>query len=191
MEARFFKDTAAFHRWLATNHAKTAELLVGFYRKESGDGLQYSEALDEALCFGWIDGVRRKLDEDSYCIRFTPRKPDSNWSTVNVKRATALQKAGRMSHAGLAAFAARSEEHANTRTREIAQALLNPQLAEAFAKHPRANEFFSTQPPGYRRLAAYWATSAKREETRARRMARLIELSGQGKRLDMMRPNGE
>lgn len=188
MQPTFFKTPATFRRWLARHHGDTAELLVGFYKKESGKGgITYSEALDEALCFGWIDGVRRSRDEVSYTIRFTPRKPRSNWSAVNVRHVTRLIAAGRMQPPGMAAYERRTADKAGY-SYEERPTRLSPTLAKRFRAARQAWTFFQAQPPGYRRTATFWVMSAKREETRERRLASLIEHSGKGKRIPLLAP---
>ena len=180
---KFFTSAAAFRRWLQTNHATVKELSVGFYRKALGRGLTYSDALDEALCFGWIDGVRRNLNEDAYTIRFTPRKPGSHWSAVNITRATALESQGRMSASGLRAFRGRDEKKTRQYSYERERARFTPALNAALRANPKAAAFFDAQPPGYRKLVTFWVMSAKKDETRERRMTQLIERSARGSRL--------
>lgn len=185
MPATFFKTAAHFRAWLEQNHATATELHVGAYRKASGlGGMTYLESVDEALCFGWIDGVVRKIDDVSFFHRFTPRKPGSIWSNVNVAHVARLTAAGKMHPAGLAAFAARSATktgiYAFERTAE-------PELPAAFAKKFRAAKaawkFFQAQPPGYRRQALHHIVTAKQPATQERRLAALIAASLQAIRL--------
>lgn len=184
MRATFFKTPAHFRRWLEKNHASAPELWIGFYRKASGEGgITYHEALDEALCFGWIDGVRKRLDDDAYVQRFTPRTPRSYWSAVNIKRVEGLIAAGGMHAAGLAAYERRDKAKAEKYSFERRNAALDPALEKEFRANKKAWAFFTAQPPGYRRLAAHYVTSAKREETRQKRLERLISDSAAGKRL--------
>jgi uncharacterized protein YdeI (YjbR/CyaY-like superfamily) len=184
LKPRFFRSGVAFRQWLDANHDRATELLLGFYKKSSGKGgITYAEALDEALCVGWIDGVRRGLDEQSYTIRFTPRKRRSVWSAVNIKRATELQATGRMKPAGLAAFAARDENRSEIYSYERKTVELDVASAEALATDAAAWAYYQRQPPWYRRTAGHWVMSAKRPETRAKRLAILIECSRQGKRI--------
>ncbi len=176
----FFRTAAAFRRWLAKYHARSPELWVGFHHRGSGKGgITYPEALAEALCFGWIDGMRRNWDQSSYVIRFTARKERSNWSLVNLRLAKRLVKERRMHEAGLAAYAARSKSR--TYTHELPQ-----QLAPAYLRQLKANakawEFFEAQPPYFKRTAAGWVMSAKRAETRQRRLAELIGAAALGQR---------
>ena len=187
MKPRHFKSAAAFNRWLEVNHACVRELWVGFYRKDSGrGGLTYAEALDEALCFGWIDGVRKRVDEWSFVQRFTPRKPKSNWSLINIRHVARLKQTGRMQSAGLKAFAARDAARSGIYSFENKPRELSPELERNFKADRAAWEFFQRQPPGYRRVARFWVMSAKREETRERRLARLKADSGRGRRLDLL-----
>jgi uncharacterized protein YdeI (YjbR/CyaY-like superfamily) len=179
----FFKHAGEFRAWLEKNHDSQEELLVGFYKKGSGrQNMTWSESVDQALCFGWIDGVRRGLDDDSYTIRFTPRKARSTWSKVNVAKVEKLESEGLMRPAGRRAFEARSDDNTGIYAFERARpAELPPEYDERFS--PAAREFFESQPPGYRRTAIHWVVSAKKEETRERRLAALIEDSAAGRRL--------
>ena len=161
--------------------------MVGFHKKNSGKAsITYQEALDEALCFGWIDGVRRNLDVSSYTIRFTPRKPKSVWSAVNARRAHELIAEGRMTPPGLAAFAKRDEARARQYSYERENVAFDAASEKAFQANKPAWEFFRAQPQGYQWLHTWWVMSAKKEETRARRLAVLIEASAEGRRLDPM-----
>jgi uncharacterized protein YdeI (YjbR/CyaY-like superfamily) len=184
-EPTFFATPADFGAWLQQHHETEKELLVGFYKRGSGrPSLTWPESVDEALCFGWIDGVRRSRDEESYTIRFTPRKPGSTWSAVNVGRVEELTRLGRMRPAGLAAFEKRSEAKTGTYAYEQKE---GAELEKAEEKQLCANkaawEFFQAQPPWYRRNAIWRVVSAKKEETRTKRLAKLIEESAQGRRL--------
>ena len=190
MKPAFFKSAADFRDWLARHHADARELLMGFYRKESGrGGITYPEALDEALSFGWIDGVRKRIDAESYTIRFTPRKPGSIWSAVNIQRVGELTARGLMKPPGLRVYAERDERKSRQYSYEREQAQLDPALDAALRANRKASSFFDAQPPGYRRTATFWVMSAKQEETRARRLAHLIERSASGTRIDLLRPN--
>jgi len=187
MKPRFFSSQQQFRQWLEKNHATSTELLVGFHKKASGKkSITYAEALDEALCFGWIDGVRRNLDETSYTIRFSPRKPRSIWSLINVKHVERLQKEGRMQPAGLAAFAIRDPKRTGIYSFENRPRELSPEYAKQFAKNKAAWEFFQAQPPGYKRVIAFWVMGAKKEETQLRRLAQLIDSSAQGQRVGVL-----
>jgi len=181
---RHFRTASAFGAWLEKNHAAASELLVGFYRKGTGKGgMSYGEALDEALCWGWIDGVRRKVDADSYSIRFSPRKPNSKWSKVNLEHFARLEAAGRIRPPGAEAFARFDPEKHMPYSFEARETEFSPDLGRTFRDHPAAWEFFRAQPPGYRRTATWWVMSAKREETRRRRLHELIEVSADEIRL--------
>jgi uncharacterized protein YdeI (YjbR/CyaY-like superfamily) len=181
---RFFKSPAAFRAWLEKRHATTRELWVGFYRKSAGKtGIAYLEAVDEALCFGWIDGVKKRLDEERYVHRFTPRKPDSTWSVVNTKRAKALIALGRMAPAGHHVFKRRDRGKTGRYSYERAHSVFDAPIETAFRANAKAWTFFRAQPPGYQKLLTYWVMSAKQDETRRRRLARLVTLSAAGKRV--------
>jgi uncharacterized protein YdeI (YjbR/CyaY-like superfamily) len=183
--ATFFKTPAEFRAWLEQHHETERELIVGFYRKATGrPSITWPESVDEALCFGWIDGIRRGIDAESYSIRFTPRKPTSNWSSVNIRRVAELSESGRMRPAGMAAFERRSEERSGIYSYEQRkEAKLSPAQQREFEANAEAWAFFSAQPPGYRRTATHWVVRAKREETKAKRLATLIEDSASGRRL--------
>ena len=148
--------------------------------------MTYSDALDEALCFGWIDGVRRGGDEDTFTIRFTPRTPKSTWSAVNIKRVAELEAAGRMHESGLAAFKRRSAERSGVYAYENRQTELSPEYEKELRSNKKAWKFFSAQAPWYRRTSIYWVMSAKREETREKRLATLIAVSAKGKPLPQL-----
>jgi uncharacterized protein YdeI (YjbR/CyaY-like superfamily) len=187
MEPRptFFSSPEELRAWFEKHHAEQTELWVGFYRKATGkQTMTWSEAVDQALCFGWIDGIRKGIDDESYMNRFTPRKPSSNWSAVNVAKVESLTEQGLMRPAGLAAFEKRRADRTAIYSYEQRKdASFTSKQRETFRAHRRAWEFFSAQPPGYRALATYWVVSAKKEETRERRLARLIEDSAAGQRL--------
>lgn len=186
MKARFFKSPAAFRTWLEENHATATELWVGLYKKHAARrGLTYQDAVFEALCFGWIDGVMRRIDDESHMQRFTPRKAGSVWSNINVAHVERLTREGRMTPAGLAAFAARTAAKTGIYSFERQQpAAFPPALLRAFKAHAAAWKFFQAQPPGYRRLATHHVVSAKQEPTRQRRLQKLIAASAAGRRLD-------
>jgi uncharacterized protein YdeI (YjbR/CyaY-like superfamily) len=181
---RYFTSPAELRAWFAVNHARARELWVGFYKKSSGKpSVTYAEALDEALCVGWIDGVRKRVDDDRYVIRFTPRKPGSYWSAVNTRKAEALRARGRMRAAGLAMFEARDPERTKRYSFEREGASLPPAFERAFRKNRSAWEFFQAQPPSYRKPVTWWIVSAKQDETKQRRLAKLIEACAGGRRL--------
>lgn len=189
MRPRFFRSPEELRRWLEGHHGTDRELIIGFYKKDSGrKGITYPEAVDEALCFGWIDGVRRSVDEKSYSGRFTPRKARSVWSQVNLRRARELIAAGRMRPPGLAAYERRDDTLTRRYSFERETAELAPAQVRAFRANRRAWEFFRAQPPYYRRLVAWWVISAKRDETRARRLAALVATSARGERIPLVKP---
>jgi uncharacterized protein YdeI (YjbR/CyaY-like superfamily) len=184
MTPTYFRSRADLRRWFATHHATTPELWAGFCKKGSGiPSVTYPEALDEALSVGWIDGVRKRVDDNRYVIRFTPRKPGSYWSAVNTKRANALKAEGRMTRAGLAVFEARDPERTKKYSFEREAAALPPELERAFRKNKTAWEFFQAQPPSYRRTLTWFVVSAKKEETRRARLDKLMQASAARKRL--------
>ena len=186
----FFPTAAAFRAWLAAHHATESELLVGFYNARSKRrGISYKEAVDQALCFGWIDGVRRSVDGERYVQRFTPRQKRSTWSAVNIARVEELRAAGLMAEAGLAAFARRTDERSRIYSFESAPRALSPEQERALRADRRAWAFWESQPPGYRRIVIHWLTSAKREPTRERRLALLIECCAEGRRLPQLTPS--
>ena len=181
----FFPDAAAFRLWLESNAATASELLVAYHKVATGHPtISWSESVDEALCFGWIDGRRNRLDEHTYSIRFTPRKPTSIWSAVNIAKVEVLRAEGRMRPAGERAFALRSEaksavySHEQAQTAELARAEL-----ELFQSDPGAWTYFEATPPGYKKRLLHWVSSAKKEETRAARLAKLIAACRAGLRL--------
>ncbi len=187
MKPAFFTSRESFRRWLETHHARKRELWIGFHRKSSGrEGMSYKEALDEALCYGWIDGVRRRVDGTSYAQRFTPRKPKSYWSAVNVKRARELIKEKRMAVAGLQTFGRRDAAGTARYSFERAAARFEPAQLKQFQANRRAWTFFESQPPYYKRVATFWVVSAKKEDTRARRLAALIADCAARRRLGLV-----
>jgi uncharacterized protein YdeI (YjbR/CyaY-like superfamily) len=180
----FFRSPAELRRWFAKHHATGKELEIGFYKKGSGKpSITYAEALDEALCVGWIDGVRRSLDRDRYTNRFTPRRPTSHWSAVNIRRVAALTAEGRMQPAGLAAFARRKQHPAGVYSYERRPDALPGPYGARFRRYKRAWAFFESQPAGYRRTATWWVLSAKREDTRLKRLDALIADAKSGRTL--------
>ena len=189
--ARFFETAAHFRGWLAKNHASRTELVVGFYRVASGrGGLTHREALDAALAYGWIDGLVRSLGAEAYSIRFSPRAKDSYWSAVNTKRFRELKKLGLVATAGQRAFDARDPRRTKQYSFERAK---NDVLDAATERRLRADRavaaFFDAQPPGYRRFVTHWIMSAKKEETRRKRLAIVIARSIRGLRVDPLKPN--
>ena len=181
-DIHFFESPAEFRAWLERHHATARELWVGYYRKGSGrQGMTWPESVDEALCFGWIDGIRKRVDAESYANRFTPRRPRSVWSAVNIGRVEELTREGRMRPAGVKAFEARTEN----RSRIYAYEQRGPELDEPYAKKMRRNKaawkFFQAQTASYRKLVSWWVSSAKKEETRLKRLEMLIEDSAAGR----------
>jgi uncharacterized protein YdeI (YjbR/CyaY-like superfamily) len=183
MTPRFFRSASTFRAWLAKNHAAEAELLVGFHKKGSGRAsMTWPESVDEALCFGWIDGVRRSVDDDSYSIRFTPRRARSIWSTVNIKRVEELVESGRMEPAGLRAYGAREENRSGIYAYEQKSETLPEPYSGKLKKNRTAWAFFMAQPPSYRKKVGWWVVSAKKEETRLARLTKLIDDAAHGRR---------
>ena len=184
----FFADAAAFRAWLERNHASAPELWVGFWKKGSGrPSITWPESVDQALCYGWIDGVRRSLGKDSYAIRFTPRKRQSTWSVVNIRRAEALVAAGLMRPAGLEAFTGRDPARTNRYSFEREQAALAPDEERALRANRKAWTYFQAQPPSYRRPVLHWIVSAKQEATRRKRLETLIRSCEAGEPIPPMR----
>ena len=184
MKIKFFKTPDDFRRWLERHHATERELWVGFYKKDSGrPSITWPESVDQALCFGWIDGIRKSVDAQSYTIRFTPRQKKSTWSVVNIKRAGELAAQGLMQPAGLETFAARTENRSGIYAYEQRGERLAAPYEKALRQNKAAWKFFQAQTPSYRKLASWWVVSAKREETRLKRLAKLIEDSTHGRTL--------
>jgi uncharacterized protein YdeI (YjbR/CyaY-like superfamily) len=184
MRPTFFSSSAELRAWFEEHHDRETELWVGYYKQGSGKpSITHREALDLALCFGWIDGIRQGIDAVSYTNRFTPRKPRSNWSAVNIKRVGELTELGMMHPAGLAAFERRAGDASGYSYEQVREARLDPAYEGELKADPGAWTFFQAQAPWYRRTATYWVMSAKREETRRRRLATLIEDSRQGRRI--------
>ena len=191
-KTKFFKSQKDFRKWLEKNHNKVQELIVGFYKVNSGkQSIRYQEALNEALCFGWIDGVRKNIDETSYSIRFTPRKPKSYWSAVNTKRANELIKLGLMHPSGLKIFNERDKEKSEKYSSERKNVKFDPDSEKRFKANKKAWEFFQSKPPSYQKPATWWIMSAKREETRLKRLTKLIEDSEKGKSISLLNPSGK
>ena len=183
MKPIYFPSPAEFRAWLEKHHDSATELLVGFHKRGTGKpSMTWPESVDEALCFGWIDGVRRRVDEERYTIRFTPRTAKSNWSKVNLARVEELKKLGRMTPAGLRAYEQRSAK------RDYAYESRPKEFSPEFEKRLKANKkawaFFEAQPPYYRKLMIFWVMSAKRDETRLSRLEKLLAASAAGKRVE-------
>jgi len=191
-EPTYLETPEEFRAWLEAHHQDATELWVGFRKKGSGrPSITWPEAVDQALCFGWIDGVRKGVDPESYKIRFTPRKPSSIWSAVNIRRVGELTEQGLMRPAGLAAFQRRSEKRSAIYSYEQRhEARLTPEQEQRFRADREAWSYFEKQAPSYRQTAIYWVATAVKEETRERRLATLIEHSRNGERVPPLTPPG-
>jgi uncharacterized protein YdeI (YjbR/CyaY-like superfamily) len=189
MKPIFFESPAEMRSWLEANHDTAEELWVGYHKKGTGRrGISWSESVDQAICFGWIDGIRKSIDAASYTNRFTPRKNKSIWSAVNIKKAEDLITAGLMHPAGLAMFEARDDERSAAYSYEQKNPKLGTELEREFKADRKAWAFFQAQSPSYRKTVTWWVMSAKRDDTRRRRLAILIDDSRKGLRVDMLRP---
>lgn len=189
-EPTFFRTSSGFRKWLEKNHDRAPELLVGLHRVDSGKGgLTYRQALDEALCFGWIDGVRKRFDANSYTIRFTPRRQESIWSVINTTRMGELIEVERVHPAGLAVFQQRDKKKSWKYSYEVRSRQFDAEYDGQFRANRKAWEFYQAQAPWYRRVSCYWVMSAKREETRLRRLSTLINDSAHGHRLKHLTAN--
>jgi uncharacterized protein YdeI (YjbR/CyaY-like superfamily) len=184
MEITFFRSPSDLRKWFERHHATATELWVGYYKKGTGKlSITWPESVDEALCFGWIDGIRKSIDNLSYTIRFTPRRGGSIWSAVNIKRAKALADERRMQPVGLKAFHARRENKSGIYAYEQRRAQLEEPYHSMLRKNKAAWNFFQAQPPYYRKTVGWWVVSAKQEQTRLNRLEQLIQASASGKRL--------
>lgn len=184
MKPKFFRNSAAFRQWLEKNHATAREVWAGFHKVHTGKpSMTWSESVDQALCFGWIDGIRKSIDENSYMIRFTPRNPKSNWSAINIKKANALIKSGLMQPEGLAMFKKRAKPKSEVYSYENKPAKLSPELEKLLKARTTAWKFFKSQPPSHQRTVIYWIMAAKQESTKLRRLQKLIDASLNAKRL--------
>jgi len=184
MDAALFPSAAAFRAWLEEHHATESELWVGYYRKGTGQtSISYQEAVEEALCYGWIDGQGRRIDESSWANRYTPRKPRSIWSNVNVRRVEQLLEQGRMHPAGIAAFEARRPDRTGIYSFEQPLAILAPAYEARLGENVAAFDFFGAQAPSYRQAVIHWVMEGKQESTRLRRLEKLVEDSAAGRRV--------
>ncbi|MCE9540442.1 MAG: YdeI/OmpD-associated family protein [Bacteroidetes bacterium] len=184
MAPTFFEKQADFRKWLAKNHKNETELLIGFYKVNSGKlSMTWSQSVDEALCFGWIDGVRRSIDKDSYSIRFTPRRSTSIWSAINIKKIEELTKQGLMKPAGLARFKLRKEHRSKIYSHEREAQKLPTNFEGKFKANKKAWDFFTTQAPSYQKVIIHWIVSAKQETTQLARLNKVITESAGQKRL--------
>jgi uncharacterized protein YdeI (YjbR/CyaY-like superfamily) len=180
----FFADQIEFRKWLEENHKTEKELLVGYYKVSTGrPSMTWSQSVDQALCFGWIDGIRRSIDEESYCIRFTPRRPTSVWSNINIKKIEELTEKGLMTEAGLQAYSKRKDTKSGIYSFENDQAILPDAYDHIFKANPVAWDFFIKQAPSYRKAVFRWIMSARQEDTRLSRFNKLIQASEEQKRL--------
>jgi uncharacterized protein YdeI (YjbR/CyaY-like superfamily) len=183
MGATFFATQQDFRKWLAKNHTKETELIVGFYKVDSGiPSMNWSQSVDQALCYGWIDGIRRTIDHKSYCIRFTPRKPNSIWSSINIKKVEALTKAKLMKPAGQKAFELRKESKSGIYSHEKIPVPLAKNYENQFKANKTAWAFFNAQVPSYKKVMVHWIMSAKQEKTQLMRLEKAIEISALLKR---------
>ncbi|HEY5609940.1 MAG TPA: YdeI/OmpD-associated family protein [Thermoanaerobaculia bacterium] len=188
MKPTFFSKAADFRKWLERNHDRVGELWIGFHKLASGrGGITYREALDEALAFGWIDGLKKSVDAESYMMRFSPRKLKSNWSAVNIKRMKELIAEKRVRPPGLAAFEKRDEKKARAVSELRRGSRLDPASERAFKANETGWRFFTAQPPGYQKLCVFWVMDAKKEETRQKRLAILIATSAKETRVDLLK----
>jgi uncharacterized protein YdeI (YjbR/CyaY-like superfamily) len=189
LKATFFSSPALLRAWLDAHHDSSSELWIGFHRKGSGRaGITYAEALDQALAFGWIDGIRKKLDATRYVQRFTPRQPNSFWSVVNITRTHELGRQGMMTPAGTRAFERRDEARTHRHVRSRTSPAFDVAAMKAFTAKRHAWAFFTSQPPGYQRVMTWWVMSAKKDDTRQRRLATLLDLSARGERSPLFLP---
>lgn len=185
---QFFEKPSLLRKWLQANHKSASELWVGFYKKGSGKpSVTWPEVVEEALCFGWIDGIRKSIDEDSYKIRLTPRRPRSIWSAVNIRLVEKLIREKRMQPAGKKAFETRTEDRSQIYSYEKEKHVFNKEYLAEFKSDKKAWEFFESQPPYYRRIITFWVISAKKEETRRKRLAELIRNSREGRRIGLLK----
>ena len=188
MEPTFFKKPSEFRKWLDKNHDREKELWVGFYKKASKiPSITWPESVDEALCYGWIDGIRKSIDDVSYKIRFTPRRPTSIWSAVNIERMEELKSLGLVKAPGLAAFDERQVERSKIYTYERANVVLDQEYEKKIKANKKAWAFFEALAPSYKKNSIHWVMSAKKEETRLRRLEILIKSSEEGQKIPQLR----
>lgn len=184
---RFFPTQKHLRRWFEKNHKKEKELFVGFYKVSSGKpSVTWPQSVDEAICFGWIDGIRKSIDDESYCIRFTPRNPKSNWSAVNIKKVEELTKLGVMKPEGLTAFSYRKEEKSKIYSYENLVVSFDKSYEKRFKANKEAWKYFKYTPPSYQKIATRWVMSAKQEATRLKRLNELINDCAVGKKIKAM-----
>lgn len=184
MTAIFFASQEEFRKWLAKHHKKEKELLVGYYKMASGKPtMTWSQSVDQAICFGWIDGVRRTIDHERYCIRFTPRRPNSIWSAINIRKVEELKKSGRMTPAGQKVFDTRKESKSRIYSYENEPVVLSPAYERQFKKNKAAWNYFIEQAPSYKKIMIHWIMNAKQEKTQLSRLEKTIFISAQKKRM--------
>lgn len=184
MTPTFFATQEDFRAWLKKHHTAETDLVVGFYKLGSNKpSITWSQSVDQALCFGWIDGVRKSVDHESYCIRFTPRKAGSIWSAINIGKIEALTALGLMQPAGLKAFSLRKEHKSRVYSHENETATLTPEMERQFKANKKAWNFFQAQAPSYKKVALHWLMSAKQEKTKQSRLTKLIDFSREEKRV--------
>ena len=182
----FFATPLEFRKWLKKHHKKEKELLVGYYKVDSGKpSMTWSESVDQALCYGWIDGVRRSIDKESYCIRFTPRRSTSIWSAINIKKVEELEKLGLMTPDGQKAFALRKENKSRIYSHEKEPIQLHPDFEKDFKRDKLAWKFFNSQAPSYKKVMIHWIMNAKQEKTRLSRLEKTIKISKEQKRMEL------
>ena len=189
MKPIFFANTSELRKWFEKNHDKEKELFVGYYKTNTGKpSVTWSESVDQALCFGWIDGIRKSLDETSYTNRFTPRRPGSVWSDINIKKVEELTKKGMMHAAGIEAFNKRDEKKSRTYSYERKIVQLDKNSEKQFKQNKKAWKFFQSQPPSYQKPVISWVISAKHDETKQKRLSTLIKDSEEDQRIKQLRP---
>lgn len=189
MKPTFFANQSELRKWFEKNHDKEQELWVGYYKTGSGEpSITWPQSVDEALCFGWIDGIRKSLDQNSYVIRFTPRKPKSIWSAINIEKVEELTKLGLMHPAGIEAFNKRKEEKSRIYSFEQENIQLDKKYEKQLKQNKKAWQFFQSQPPSYQKPAMWWVMSAKQETTRQKRLDELIKDSEAGQRISRLQP---
>jgi len=188
---KYFQTERSFRKWLEKNHRSADVLWVGYHKKSTGkSSIDWEGSRDQALCFGWIDGIRKSIDNGSFMIRFTPRRPGSMWSAINIARVRALRKQGLMAQAGIRAFQTRDPAKSQRYSFEQMNVSFTPAQLREIRKNGRAWEFFVSQPPSYRRMSTWWVTSAKKVETQERRLRALIRDSSRGLRIAPLRRTG-
>lgn len=184
MDPVFFRNQNEFRKWLENNHNKATEIIVGYYKVgTSNHNMTWSQSVDQALCFGWIDGIRRSIDNEKYCIRFTPRKPTSTWSKVNIRKIGDLKRKGLMKNPGLEVFNNRKDSRSGIYSFENEITVLDGHFEEIFKANKNAWTFFTKQAPSYQKTRIHWVMSARQETTRIARLKKLIEASDNNNRL--------